>query len=101
MSAHIPERWSWRESGHGYLIENVLGAVAVAFGPETDNGALTGVISSDESERNARLIAAAPELLAALEQMVASAFPHPVEHPSMTAAWAVARSAIAKARGAR
>lgn len=48
---------------------------------------------------DARLIAAAPDLLAALKQMVASAKPHPAEHPTMTAAWAVAEVAIAKAEG--
>jgi hypothetical protein len=48
---------------------------------------------------HARLIAAAPELLAALKQMVASAHPHPTAHPAMTAAWKVAHAAIAKAEG--
>ena len=54
---------------------------------------------SEESGANARLIAAAPDLLEALKVMVASAFPHPVEHPAMTAAWKVAEAAIEKAEG--
>ena len=48
---------------------------------------------------DALLIAAAPELYAALEQVLASAAPHPEQHEAMTAAWTVARAAIAKARG--
>lgn len=39
------------------------------------------------------------DLLAACKQALASAVPHPVEHPTMTAAWAVLREAIAKAEG--
>jgi hypothetical protein len=38
-------------------------------------------------------------LLHALKTVVASAHPHPVEHPTMTAAWAHARVVIAKAEG--
>lgn len=34
------------------------------------------------------------QLLAALKQVLASASPHPVEHPRMTAAWKVARAAV-------
>lgn len=34
-------------------------------------------------------------LAAALEKMLASAVPHPVEHPTMTEAWKVARAALA------
>jgi hypothetical protein len=52
-----------------------------------------------ERDANARLIAAAPALLAALKQMVASAVPNPDDHPSMTKAWKVAEAAIAKAEG--
>jgi hypothetical protein len=35
----------------------------------------------------------------ALKVMLASAMPHPVEHPTMTAAWKIARAALAKAEG--
>ena len=48
---------------------------------------------------NARLIAAAPALLAALRDVLASATPNPKEHPAMTAAWLTARAVIAKAEG--
>lgn len=50
----------------------------------------------DQQEANARLIAAAPELLQALEAMVFAAVVHGYEADSMVQ---VARSVIAKARG--
>lgn len=61
-----------------------------------------GVDDEQEAEANAHLIAAAPELLAALEQMLAVFVDDPLTHQytSGTAADA-ARDAIAKARGAQ
>lgn len=53
------------------------------------------------AEANARLIAAAPDLLEALEMVLASAHPHPVDHKAMTRAWEIGRAAIAKARGGK
>ncbi len=68
---HTAGRWSWRESGSHYNIGTALGTIAVAFGESvTSNGGVTGV-SGDEGEGNARLIAAAPDLLAALEAIAA------------------------------
>lgn len=52
-----------------------------------------------EKDANARLISAAPELLEACEQMLASALPNKEEHPTMFAVWQVAQAAIAKALG--
>lgn len=43
------------------------------------------------------LIAAAPTLLAALQDVVAAAAPNQQEHPAMYAAWVNARAAIASA----
>lgn len=37
----------------------------------------------------------------ALEVMLASAYPHPTEHPTMTAAWELGRSALADLRAAQ
>ncbi len=51
----------------------------------------------DEQEANARLIAAAPDLLDALERLVSSA--RDVDHGYMDQAIDNAESAIAKARG--
>jgi hypothetical protein len=52
-----------------------------------------------ETDANARLIAAAPELLLALRAVIESARPHPREHPTMFRAWDIARAAIDKAEG--
>jgi hypothetical protein len=57
----------------------------------------------DEARANAELICRAvnahDDLVAALQAMLASAHPHPVEHPTMTAAWAQAREVLARAEG--
>ncbi len=50
-------------------------------------------------EANARLIAAAPELLTALQAVIASGCPNAKEHPIMKAAWERGEAAIAKAVG--
>lgn len=39
------------------------------------------------------------DLLRALEAMLASAHPHPDEHPGMFSAWKIGRAALAKAKG--
>lgn len=68
MSAHTPGPWSWREmADRHYNVEVRLGSVALAFDENTANGAATGVIG-DEAEANARLIAAAPDLVAHIER---------------------------------
>jgi hypothetical protein len=62
--------------------------------------------SESEAEANARLISAAPDLLAALEAhdayMLATGFNGPDEsslHPRAAANWRNVRAAIAKAKG--
>ena len=91
MSGHTKGPWTWRESGDHFNVSDAVGVVAVAFGTErTSNGGVTGVIG-DEGEWNARLIAAAPDLLAAAE----AAFAQCMESPEKE----VLRAAIAKARG--
>ena len=53
---------------------------------------------SEETQADARIRAAAHDLLDACKTALDSAHPHPTEHPTMTAAWAVLRAAIAKAQ---
>lgn len=48
-----------------------------------------------QSDKAVRLEAEVTRLRAALEQMLASAVPHPTEHPTMTTAWENARKALA------
>lgn len=90
MSAHTPGPWL-------VLRDPEVGGPLVA----TEDVAIADVMEMEGgmSEANARLIAAAPDLLAALRQVVESAYPNPDEHPTMTAAWRVAEAAIAKAEG--
>jgi len=52
-----------------------------------------------ELEANARLIAAAPDMLEALEEALFTASPARLEHPTMFAAWEKMSAAIAKAKG--
>jgi hypothetical protein len=51
------------------------------------------------AEATARLLAAAWEMRDVLREVLASAHPHPVEHPTMTAAWAKVRAVLAKVEG--
>lgn len=92
---YSPGPLSWRENDGHYNIENVLGTVAVAFGESTRNGAKTGVIG-DEGEGNARLFAAAPDLLAACIELdeTLKIF---VEAPALDRMLKNVRAAIAKA----
>jgi hypothetical protein len=55
-------------------------------------------VSGEEAETNARLIAAAPDLLAALERIMSVAR-CPTMNERLSACWKIAHDAIAKARG--
>lgn len=95
MSAHTLGPWVLR----GRNIFTADGRIVAQVHYPHVVGDLSGVTEEEKAELtiNSRLIAAAPELLAALREVVDSATPHPVDHPSMTAAWKTARAAIAKA----
>lgn len=57
-------------------------------------------LNIDEIRANARLIAAAPNLLAALQEVVAEADAYEAKHGPMHRPWVrIARAAIAKAEG--
>ena len=68
---------------------------------EQQNAHLLGVLESANNTANRRgarirdLEAEVKGLRTALEQMLASAVPHPTEHPTMTAAWENARKSLA------
>lgn len=72
------------------------GAERERFGGIMEDGVM---LKNGELHPDARLIEAAPELLEALQAVIAAAHPHPVEHKGMWAAWEKARAAIAKALG--
>jgi len=86
MNKHTPGKWSSFDNGQGRIY--------VA----SDNGSMVAFIESDEENLDAdtELIAAAPELLAALKRMVVS-YEHEasMNNPALLAA----RAAIAKATG--
>lgn len=72
MSKHTPGPWSIREvSKHGTSVDGFVGVGVAWCGANTtvgNKGAHS--ISESEAEANARLIAAAPELLDALTRML-------------------------------
>ena len=99
MNEHTPgpwsvRRWSWPTEVTG-SIHQVISAdrFPTAFVPAWDEPNPGEVEASEEAKANAHLIAAAPELLEALQDMVS-------DHASLSAATlAFARAAIAKATG--
>ena len=93
MSAHTPGPWIWNDD---FLVGGDGSYVC-------DDGSACGEYSRvlDPDSPNARLIAAAPDLLAALKAALAIA---PVnaddeDDPEQSEAWAAVRAAIAKAEG--
>jgi hypothetical protein len=98
MNKHTPGPWQWDGNVCEYDPENEapwLVSDAYAVGGETS---LSGVVLKGtincQTEANARLIAAAPELLAALELFIADVQPWTDSERK-----SIARAAIAKATG--
>lgn len=93
MSKYTPGPWRvFAGTGFDYLgIEGENDQTVVIYGLDGDDGGVRGS-TKEEAEANARLIAAAPELLEALE-WTARALDK--EHPAAIKA----RVAIAKAKG--
>ncbi len=92
---YTPGPWTWREPngrGNGFLIERV------DYCPRLPGAWLGSKTSNPEQLANARLIAAAPELLEALEELMAMR--NKCFIPNENDWWdEKARAAIAKARG--
>lgn len=90
MSEHTPGPWKTRET------EEHWGRINVHIeGPDDLELACAYQRTSSENKANARLIASAPEMLAALEELLDIEGPQPG-----TAAWAdKTRALIAKAKG--
>ncbi len=91
MSKHTPGPWTFRQAGANWR-------VYASDGRSFDAG---DALYHPENEANARLIAAAPELLRALEDLVDEQNGPPLirYEKSWAAAMGKARSAIAKAEG--
>jgi hypothetical protein len=103
-TAHTPGPWRQGNGyywGEGYAICGDHGIVAGVVG----KGYPCGLGRHPESDANARLIAAAPELLAALERFAALPCTMPqgghcsMVHPGAFCAPCHARAAVARARG--
>lgn len=97
MSKHTPgpwvvEGWDVREPD-GCVINEGLQVVAIKNGAECSIYAATECGDGDEMEANLHLIAAAPELLAALEFLMAA------HGEQLDTAFSQANLAIAKAKG--
>ena len=92
MSAHTPGPWKAHFEEAYFVTGPDLGRVAMMMNLKGAHG-LGGRRSGDESAANCRLIAAAPELLAALEFVVAA------YGTLESGAIDQARAAIAKAKG--
>lgn len=98
MSAHTPGPWK-------ALKATVRGETTEWFVTDDDDEGVAVIAScvtdktGEPSEANARLIAAAPELLEALEGLCGLAELRPGHLQDYKAAVAAARAAIAKAKG--
>ena len=100
MTEHTPGPWQ-------HLNGDLIGATvrertAIIADCCTDSGPQGTQVAPDQRDANARLIAAAPDLLAALEEMLQSVTCHgPDEQVRQLQAEArvTARAAIGKARG--
>jgi hypothetical protein len=101
MSKHTPGPWDVVEWGSRWGVEATIeGYSVVVFGTDDDDAGVNGR-DDDEMRANTRLIAAAPELLAALRdlQNIASGVPAIERNPRFAEARRAALAAIAKAEG--
>ena len=96
MSKHTPGPWVWRKNYRG--LDGPGGAVILDYA--SYEGMWVPDYAGDWAEANARLIAAAPELLAAVEDALAIFEFGPDDQTVPAPKWvARARTAIAKATG--
>ena len=88
MSAHTPGPWMTDVDCSGWSVGTVDKFIAFTNGEHSDED-----ISPDEEAANARLMAAAPDLLEALKRVCSHGY-------RTSPDWDNARAAIAKAEGA-
>lgn len=103
MTKHTPGPWTVESTGMGYSVRGDGNGHCVVFTntASCSKAALRRSISKDEEESaNARLVAAAPDLLEALERITRElGVPQPGYPQPVANAVEIARAAIAKARG--
>lgn len=101
MTAHTPGPWTIVESKDPIVVSHwhiQIGNVSIPFFPYkriySEDLTQSGLVRDDEQMANARLIAAAPDLLAALKEIAAN------DPYCVSSAGIIARAAIKKAEGA-
>lgn len=98
---HTPGPWRVVPSGHQQEFTHWIERPATT---EVDRLMVAGVLNTNDAEANARLIAAAPDLLAALKECVGWLDPDDmrlVNHEECRATEQQALAAIAKAEGSK
>jgi hypothetical protein len=101
---HTPAPWKYDGDGFDSVAARHCGTDGYTVFPVDENGDVTGCIceiadciDDDEAEANARLIAAAPELLAFIESIAPEGFS--MERGLTFDQWTDARKLIAEATG--
>lgn len=98
MSKHTPGPWHVSPFGAGFEIESATG---VSVGQAHQTRPVRTADDHDERRANARLMAAAPELLEALKACAAVCAGEAVSKNGLVNALEKARDAIAKATGGK
>ncbi|HEP7878028.1 TPA: hypothetical protein VDT20_005735 [Pseudomonas aeruginosa] len=94
MSKHTPGPWEIERYSDGLI--QIVGDVRIVSDDEENVTTVVEAVARGD-EANARLIAAAPELLGALQDLDALRGPFPPSDDAVEAAWRKASAAIAKA----
>lgn len=92
---HTPGPWTMHPRGEDGAEVRAITSVAWCGIASTHGASGSQVIRADEAQANARLIAAAPDLLAACEAIIDAATPWAPDTPALM----MVRAAIAKAKG--
>ena len=93
MTHHTPGPWAVTE---GYLWRGIRAPSRVIA-----NVRIVGGVVENEVDANARLIAAAPDMLTALESIMAESSRDDDDHDVIAAIQGICRALIAKAKGAK
>lgn len=95
MQTHTPGPWKANLAAHQLRVPDSVNTV---HGLHVCDVASYGA-SPEQRHANARLIAAAPELLSALESILSETDGRNASHIGQDRAFSIARAAIAKAKG--
>lgn len=104
MTDHTPGPWGWKTNRHPQTNGQPWGWVEAHPHPAGGGGAppdgIGGITwKGEQGKANARLIAAAPDLLEALERLAAFRVNGPDDYDERDNVMHIAQRAIAKARG--